>query len=240
MSLTISSLQFVGARFSYEDQAPIFSDLSMSISTGKNVFVTGPHGSGQSTFLKLVGVLLQPQKGQYLINGQDTSQMSFEEFLPYRHLIGYTFDYGGLFANRTVLQNLTLPLLYHKLKSFEEAEHDVRTLASKFKFGNQLDQRPAAVSGGLRKLACVLRAFMMNPEMMVMDDPFTGVGNENAEKLIDFMVQKRTSGRLKHVFMSSRESTWPAILGCETLWLENQTSDYNQNNNPGHNVGTAA
>lgn len=220
--MKIESLRFEDAKFGYDEGQLVFQSLEVEVPTGECLFVSGPNGSGQSTFLKLLAVLVQPQSGHYYINGLDTTQMSFEEFLPLRRKIGYTFDYGGLFSNRTLLDNLALPLVYHKISSEEEAEAEIIALAEKFKFVNQLNQRPAAVSGGLRKLVCVLRSFLTKPEMIVMDDPFTGIGPDGSAKLVELIKAKHASGELKHVFLTSREEAWAKRLGAKTLWIDNE------------------
>jgi phospholipid/cholesterol/gamma-HCH transport system ATP-binding protein len=120
--VSIEKLAFENATFGYSPDRPIFSNLSFELPLDRNVLITGPAGNGQSTFLKLLAVLRLPQSGSFLINGADTTQMSFEEFLPLRMQIGYTFDYGGLFANRTLMDNMMLPLLYHKICEPEVAE----------------------------------------------------------------------------------------------------------------------
>ena len=169
-----------------------------------------------------MAVLVQPQAGRYFINGVDTTELSFEEFLPYRRRIGYTFDYGGLFANRTLFENLALPLLYHKILSETAITARIDELARTFRFENQLVQRPAAVSGGLRKLACVLRSFLLDPEMIVMDDPFTGIGPDASYKLIDLISEARRTRGLRHIFLTSREDVWARRLGGQTLWIEHE------------------
>jgi phospholipid/cholesterol/gamma-HCH transport system ATP-binding protein len=220
--MKIETLRFEKARFAYEEEQIVFQSLEVEVPTNACLFVSGPNGSGQSTFLKLLAVLVQPQSGHYFINGIDTTNMSFEEFLPYRRKIGYTFDYGGLFSNRTLLDNLALPLVYHKISTEEEAEAEIIALAEKFKFVNQLNQRPAAVSGGLRKLVCVLRSFLTKPEMIVMDDPFTGIGPEGSTKLVELINSKHEAGELRHIFLTSREETWAKRLGAKTLWIDSE------------------
>lgn len=224
----VESLKFEQMTFGYDPSRPIFANLELEIPTGRNVFVTGTEGSGMSSMLKLLAVMVQPQSGAYRINGQDTTEMSFEEFLPYRLRIGYTFDYGGLFANRTLRENLLLPLAYHKLCSHEEAESRVEAMAQRFGFTNQLGQRPAEVSGGLRKLVGVLRAFAFEPEMLVMDDPFSGVGAESARKLISLVGERREKGELKHVFLTSREDSWPHQLACDELFIDRGTIRFSE------------
>jgi phospholipid/cholesterol/gamma-HCH transport system ATP-binding protein len=222
----IRSLKFDDVLFGYEEHKPVFENVSIDVPVEANVFVTGPDGNGQSTFLKLLAVLIQPQAGRYLINGLNTTEMSFEEFLPLRMRIGYTFDYGGLFANRTLKDNLSLGLLYHKINTPEEATERIVAMAETFGFTRQLDYRPAAVSGGLRKLVCILRAFLLKPELLVMDDPSTGIGPESARKLIQLIGQSREEGWLKHVYFTSRDETWPDQLGCSRLILNRGRFDF--------------
>lgn len=219
--IKIETLRFKEAQFGYEGAQPVFSGLTVDVPTERNILVTGPAASGQSTFLKLLAVLLQPNQGHYFINEQDTTDMSFEEFLPLRRKIGYTFDYGGLFSNRTLHDNLTLPLLYHKILSPSQASREVAAFAKTFHFESQLHLRPALVSGGLRKLICVLRALILRPEMLVMDDPFTGLDSESSRNLIRILHERRKTGELKHLFFTSRDEVWPTRLGCDSLVIEN-------------------
>lgn len=216
----VTSIEFKDVTFGYRDaQKPMFEGLSVKLPVGENILITGQVGEGTSTFLKLLAVVHQPQEGSVLINGLDTSQMSFEEFLPLRTKIGYTFDYGGLFANRSLLDNLTLPLLYHKIFSFEESRQRGIDLANHFGFYNKLGERPASVTGGLRKLVSVLRTLLMNPEMLVMDDPFMGVDPQNVARLIKILNERRESGEIRHLYLTSRDHNWPKQLGCRNVVL---------------------
>ncbi len=216
----IESIRFEGLSFSYDNERPVFDNLTFDVPMGLNIYITGSGGAGLSTFLKLLGVLIQPQTGRVVINGRDTSEMSFEEFLPYRSKMGYSFDFGGLFANRTLHDNLILPLLYHKVCSMDEAHEQAKNLAVDFGFERQAQQRPALVSGGLRKLICVLRAFIMQPQMMIMDDPFTWIGMDASRKVVRMIQERREAGGLKHVFLTSRDEVWPHWLGCDFLFIE--------------------
>lgn len=217
---TINELRLENVTFGYDPSSPVFTNLTLDLPTNQNVLVGGPPGQGQSTLLKLIAVVHQPQQGQVIINGQNTSDMSFEEFLPFRKKIGYTFDYGGLFANRTILDNLVLPLLYHGICPREEAFARAEWFAEDFKFTNRLQLKPAAVTGGLRKLVSVLRTLLLEPEMLVMDDPFMGVDTENVRRLIRLIREKRETGEIKHLFFTSRDEVWPQKLGFEQLTVK--------------------
>lgn len=216
----ISSLALDNLTFGYEPGRNVFESLSFEMPMNGNIFITGQLGSGASTLLKLLSVLVQPQSGSVKVNGINTSEMSFDEFLPIRKTIGYTFDLGGLLSNRTLSENLKLPLLYHKLCSEEEAEKRVMDIMSEFSLLADMEKRPGAVGGGVRKLACVLRAFVIDPQMIVMDDPFTGLGMENSRKLVRLVQERREKGTLKHVFLTSRDEVWPHWIGCDALYVE--------------------
>ncbi|MES2964558.1 MAG: ATP-binding cassette domain-containing protein [Bdellovibrionota bacterium] len=224
--MKIESLKFDWACFGYEPGRPIFESMSLEIPVGKSYYVTGPPLLGKSTFMKMLSVLVQPEAGSFFINGQNTSNMSFEEFLPYRLNIGYAFDHGGLFANRFLIDNLTLGLMYHKFCSREEAEAKARAFAEDFGFTKLLGHRPASVPGGLRKLVTVLRAFMMEPEMLVLDDPFTGLDGDACAKLIKLIETRRESGEIKHLFLTARHPAIPAQLKCENLVIEHGTARF--------------
>jgi phospholipid/cholesterol/gamma-HCH transport system ATP-binding protein len=237
----VKSIEFKDVTFGYKDaEGPMFENLSAVLPVGENILVSGDVGQGTSTFLKLLAVVHQPQQGSVLINGLDTSQMSFEEFLPLRTKIGYTFDYGGLFANRSLLDNMTLPLMYHKSFSFEESRQRGIDLATHFGFYNKLSERPASVTGGLRKLVSVLRTLLMTPEMLVMDDPFMGVDPQNIARLIKILHDRRERGDIKHIFLTSRDVNWPKQLGCKEIVLQEGRFDFKDLSAAGHFSSGAA
>lgn len=218
--IEFTSLKFDRVSFGYDSHAPILNDLTIDLPLNSGVFVTGQGGSGLSTLLKLIAVMLHPTEGKFFLNGHDTGDMTFEDFLPYRMQIGYSFDIGGLFANRTIKENLTLPMLYHRRYTPDEAAAIADGLAVEYGFAGQKDQRPAMVSGGLRKLTCVLRALILRPQMLVLDDPFSGIGMDASRTLVRTIQQRRESGELKHFFITSRDELWPQWMGCHNLYIE--------------------
>ena len=219
-------MKFDFACFGYEPGRPVFESMTIDLPVGQNVFVSGPPLTGKSTFLRMLAVLVQPEAGKFFVNGVDTSQMSFEEFLPYRLGIGYSFDMSGLFSNRFLIDNLTLASLYHKYCPREEAEARARALAEDFGFTKLLGHRPAAVPGGLRKLVSVLRAFMTSPEMLVLDDPFTGLDGDACAKLIKLIETRREMGEIKHLFMTARHPAIPAQLKCVDIVIDHGTARF--------------
>ena len=221
MSSTIRSFTLEEVDFRYSTGGRIFERVSMELPMNAITHVNGPLGHGQSTLLKILALLIPPTSGRVVINGIAASEMSFEEFLPWRLEIGYTFEMGGLLANRTLEENLLLPHLYHNLSDVDAVREQVLAVAERFKFTNLLDRRPALVSGGLRKLITILRPMLQKPSVLIMDDPFSGLDPDTARELEKMIFELRAKSELKTIFFTSRDETWPARLGANSLWVEN-------------------
>lgn len=217
----IRSFQLHDVGFSYMAGSPVLDSVSLTIPMGEVTHVTGPSGQGQSTLLKMLSFLAQPTSGRILINDSVASEMSFEEFLPWRLEIGYTFENGGLLSNRTLEENLMLPHLYHNLSDVDELRETIANIAKKFRFQTLLDRRPALVSGGLRKLITILRPVLLKPSFLVMDDPFSGLDPDTTKTLETLIFELRGKGEIETICFTSRDEVWPKRLGANLLWVEN-------------------
>ena len=156
MSALVKSLHFEKLTFHYEGQEPLLKNVDFEFPISKRgaqdnaaacraldkrgtassqtgvVVIRGAQGAGSSTVMQILAGLQTPTLGSYLINGVPVENMSFEEFLPFRLRMGYGFDTGGLLSNRTLFENLVLPLNYHKICSPQEAERRVLALMERF------------------------------------------------------------------------------------------------------------
>lgn len=204
----------------HEGSATIISDVSVEFNLGKIVWVTGASGSGKSTLLKTFAGLILPQQGQLYINEKDVvSDMSFEEFMPYRLNIGYSFELGGLLNNRTIWDNLMLPLLYHKAAGYRDSEKRAEEILKMFAIEKYKNERPASVPGGVRKAACVARAFMMDPQILILDEPTTGLNEEGLGALM-FLLRDRISTSL--TIITSRVNSSMEAIAHEELILNHE------------------
>lgn len=217
----ITSFELEKVSFKYAAGNPVFHEVSTSLPMNKIMHVTGPSGHGQSTLLKVLALLVAPTNGAIRINGSLVSEMTFEEFLPWRIEIGYTFEGGGLLANRTLEENLILPHLYHNLSEPEEIKENIQKVAERFNFEKFLDRRPAMVSGGLRKLITILRPVLLRPSFLLMDDPFSGLDPATAKELEKLILELRAKSEIESIYFTSRDETWPGRLGANSLWVEN-------------------
>ncbi len=216
----ITSLQFKNLSFAYEGHDSLFQNVEFDFPTNEIVWVKADSGSGRSSLLQLMAGLQMPSKGSYFINEHNVTEMTFEEFLPYRLAIGYSFDFGGLINNRTLMENCTLALLYHKICSHHEADDKVKYFFDKMGVSKHLDKRPALVPGGVRKLTCLLRALILEPQMLLLDDPSVGLGQDTILKYFDLINDLRRQGRAKHVFISSFDDKLMGLLDHREIFIE--------------------
>lgn len=217
--IKIEKMRFEGITFSHEGDDKILDQVDFDFPTHQFVSIQSEEGAGKSSLLQLMAALKTPQFGKFYLNENDILEMSFEEFLPYRLKIGYTFDYGGLLTNRTLMDNLTLPLLYHKIASPEEAKVQVEQMLEIFNLNKFSGERPAHVSGRIRKLVCLLRPLLMKPDLLLMDDPSVGIGHDTSRILIDVIHTLRGQGHLQHIFISSYDEKFLGLFDHEVIYM---------------------
>lgn len=217
--MKIESLKFEGVSFAHDGQDPIVQNVDFDFPMNEILWVNAEEGAGKSSLLQILAGLQIPQSGKYLINGENVVDMSFEEFLPYRLQIGYAFDYGGLINNRSLFDNLMLPLLYHKIVSPEEAKERVQSMFNDFGISNVAHERPAHVPGRIRKLACLMRTLVMRPQVLLLDDPSVGLGQDSIYVFVDYMNSLRKQGFLNHVFFSSYDETFMNLFDYQIIHL---------------------
>lgn len=220
--LQIESVKFDQLGFAFEGSAAkLFHQTTFDFPLDRLVWIKGESGSGRSTLLQLLAGLLVPDQGAYLLNGKNVTDMSFEEFLPYRLLIGYGFDLGGVIHNKTLEENLTLPLLYHKVLSQNEAAMRAMIYMEDLGISKYQHARPSVVPGGVRKLVCLIRALIMHPQVLLLDDPSVGIGQDTALKFFDLIDELRKQGELRHVFLSSFDDKLMSIVDPDIIAIDN-------------------
>lgn len=162
-------LEFSKVSFAYhtmEGETPVFCELSFSVEEGDFLAIVGPSGCGKSTILSLVAGLLESESGSIFFQNQKPEDAKVN--------IGYMLQRDHLFEWRTVLQNVTLGLEIRKQKTKENVEKAVRLL-EKYGLGSFLDARPSQLSGGMRQRAALIRTLVLEPELLLLDEPFSAL-----------------------------------------------------------------
>ncbi len=156
---------------------PILEDISLSVGEGETIAIVGESGTGKSTILKLILRLLVPDRGLVLVDGEDITNLTFEEALRVRQKMGMVFQGAALFDSMTVFENVAYPVREHTDLGEEEIERRVR---EKLEFvdlepDRVMDQMPSELSGGMRKRVGIARGIANNPEIMLYDEPTSGL-----------------------------------------------------------------
>jgi phospholipid/cholesterol/gamma-HCH transport system ATP-binding protein len=154
----------------------VLRSLNVAVPRGQTLCVIGESGCGKTVFLKTLIGLTNPTKGDVHFEGKKLADLSEREIAKERTRYGFLFQGAALFDSLTVIQNVAFPLKEHTDKSPAEIRETVMKKIAEVGLPNEaLDKRPAELSGGMRKRVGLARALAMNPEIMLYDEPTTGL-----------------------------------------------------------------
>ena len=162
------------------------NDCNLSINRGEVVAIIGPSGSGKSTLLRCLNLLEVPTSGSVWFNGVDITDKKIDLDL-HRRKMGMVFQHFNLFPNMTVLKNLTLAPVHLKLLSKAEADEKARAMLARIGLPDKADTFPAMLSGGQKQRIAIVRALMMQPEVMLFDEPTSALDPEMVGEVLDLM-----------------------------------------------------
>jgi phospholipid/cholesterol/gamma-HCH transport system ATP-binding protein len=154
----------------------VLREIELRVPRGETVVVIGESGCGKTVLLKSIIGLVRPTGGEVRFDGKDLAQLGDQELTAERMRFGFVFQQAALFDSLTVAQNIAFPLKEHSSKSDAEVREIVLALLSEVGLPeNVITKRPAELSGGMRKRVGLARALALNPEVMLYDEPTTGL-----------------------------------------------------------------
>ena len=162
------------------------NDCNLSINRGEVVAIIGPSGSGKSTLLRCLNLLEVPTSGSVWFDGVDITDKKID-LDRHRRKMGMVFQHFNLFPNMTVLKNLTLAPVHLKLLSKAEADEKARAMLDRIGLPDKADTFPAMLSGGQKQRIAIVRALMMQPEVMLFDEPTSALDPEMVGEVLDLM-----------------------------------------------------
>jgi len=188
----------------------VLDGVSLSVRRGEILAIVGGSGSGKSTLLRQIVMLLKPTAGSIRVLDTDVTEISDLEALPLRRRIGVMFQHGALFGDKTVLENVSMPLHEHTHLSPDLIE---QTALLKIALaGLEPDSAalyPSQLSGGMRKRAAVARAIALDPELLFLDEPSSGLDPISADALDDLVLQLKALLGLTIVLVThDMDSLW--------------------------------
>ncbi len=153
----------------------VIDHLSLDIPEGESLVLVGPSGTGKSVLLKHIIGLLKPDSGQVLIDGTDLWSLSDRDLNAFRRRFGMSFQEGALFDSMTVFDNIAFALRRQTKKNAEEVRQRVEECLDLVHLSGIETKKPAELSGGMRRRVGFARAIALEPEILLFDEPTTGL-----------------------------------------------------------------
>lgn len=174
----------------------ILKDVSVSFKEGATTAVLGSAGSGKSALLKAAAGLVVPETGTVLFRGASLAAFSEDDERYFRSRTSFVFQDAALWANQSIFINISLPLRVHKSWMGEsEIAERVREVLSLLGYNEGLALRPAELSMGEQKLVSIARALVLDPELVFLDDPATGLDEDAVERVNGVLDSLRRAGK---------------------------------------------
>jgi len=171
------------------DEKVIYTDLTLDIQRGETITIIGGSGTGKSVMLKLLLVLMKPDSGKIFFDGKNVLEIPNDELITVRKRVGMLFQGGALFDSMTVFDNVAYPLYEHyKDYSDEKIAKIVHEKLEVIGLPDTADMMPADLSGGMKKRIALARAIATDPEVILYDEPTTGLDPTNTNRINDLIL----------------------------------------------------
>jgi putative ABC transport system ATP-binding protein len=171
--------------------------VSVEIRSGEFVAIMGPSGSGKSTLMHILGCLSQPSAGQYILDGEDVSNLDVTQLAAVRNRkIGFIFQSYNLLARTSALRNVTLPLLYnhdHPV-STQEGDEQARLMLERVGLGDRIHHQPHELSGGQQQRVAIARALINSPVMVIADEPTGNLDSRSGQEIMGILHELHEQG----------------------------------------------
>ena len=168
--------------------------VSLSIDRGEFVAIVGKSGSGKSTLMNIIGALDVPTEGEYILGGEDVSEMSDDQLAQIRNkMIGFIFQQYNLLPKLNLLENVELPLLYAGVPVQERKERALKSLA-KVGLEEKWKNLPYQLSGGQQQRVSIARALAGEPSLILADEPTGALDSRTSREVLNFLRQLNEEG----------------------------------------------
>ena len=183
-----TTISFANVSANYDNGHDVLTDVSFNISSGAFYFLTGASGAGKTTLLRLIYQLHKPSKGTIKVFGKDCDGISHDDISQLRHKMAIVFQEYSLISHMSVFDNVALPL---RVRGFNNEK--IKKLVTKtlewVGLGKYANSYPVELSGGQQQRVSVARAIIIQPSILLADEPTGNLDDENASRLMELFIQ---------------------------------------------------
>lgn len=177
-----------------DEQVTALNDIDLSISSGEYVSIMGPSGSGKSTLLNVIGLLDRPDSGTYHLEGENMTTLGdSQQAALRRHKIGFVFQFFHLVPRMSAVENIELPMMLAGLARSERKNRVNRVLQA-FGLSDRAQHRPDQLSGGQRQRVAIARATIMQPHILLADEPTGNLDRVSGQDVINIIEDLNQKG----------------------------------------------
>jgi putative ABC transport system ATP-binding protein len=177
-----------------EQTVHALNEVTLQVEHGDYLSIMGPSGSGKSTLLHILGLLDRADSGHYLLDGQDVTDLSdLQQARIRRDRIGFVFQFFHLVPRLTAIENVELPLLLAGV-GVDERRHRAESMMASVGLSDRAGHRPDQLSGGQRQRVAIARATIMEPMLLLADEPTGNLDSQSGKEVIDIMEKLQQRG----------------------------------------------
>lgn len=187
---------------------PVLRGIDLHVNKGENLVILGKSGTGKSVLIKCIVRLEWPDGGKITVFGQDLDTLKYEEMNALRLRVGFLFQNAALYDSMTVRENLAFPLRQHKkTMSKEKKEALIMEVLDDVGLTDSIDQLPSRLSGGQSKRIGLARTLILRPEVMLYDEPTTGLDTGTAKEINELICRMRKKYNISSITITHDMST---------------------------------
>ncbi|WP_214073536.1 ABC transporter ATP-binding protein [Mucilaginibacter sp. dw_454] len=209
----------------------VLTNINLTVHRGENVVVLGKSGQGKSVTIQCIVGMLIPDSGTLKVFGEEVAELNEKELKELRIKIGFLFQSGALYDSMTVRENLEFPLTrVLKLKDHAEIDKRVEDVLESVGLADAADKMPSDLSGGMRKRAGLARTLIVHPEIMLYDEPTTGLDPITSREISELILNmqkkyKTTSIIITHDMECARITADRVVIMNDGEYIEEGTFD---------------
>ncbi len=198
-------------------QRQIFKDLNITIARGQVTAVMGPSGTGKTTLLGLITRQLVPDRGRILIDGIDIATLTQKELYRLRRRFGMLFQQGALLTDMSVFENVAFPLREHTRLPNRLIRHVVLTKLHAVGLRGAADMMPSQLSGGMARRVALARAMVMDPDILIYDEPFVGLDPISMGVIVRLVRKMNDALGISSIIVSHDVQEISSVADCSYL-----------------------